>query len=458
MPALLESPRRVLPTLNADGTRRLIRPRLFPGRYFRARRVLAWSLLALFWLLPFARVGGKPAVLLDIPGRAFHLFGATFRATDGVLLMLALLVIFVAIFAVTAWVGRAWCGWACPQTVYMEFVFRPIERWIEGGRVGQQRLDREGADWRRVLKYGVFAVLSLGLANVFLAYFVGTERLGLWMTSSPAAHPTGFAVLLVTSSLIYADFGFFREQMCTVACPYARLQSVLLDPRSVVVGYDARRGEPRGRGAGHGDCVDCGACVTTCPTGIDIREGLQLECIACAQCVDACDSVMLKFARPIGLIRYDAQHALSPSQGSLRTNRPRLVIYPLLLVGLLGALIFFARGADQPEVTLLRGIGAPFELRGDHVQNQIRIKIENRSGEDANYRLELLDLPEAILVAPENPLHVAAGERATTSVFVTVPLDALPLGSRPVQFAIHDEHGLLLRLPYRLLGPRKVGS
>jgi polyferredoxin len=167
---------------------------------------------------------------------------------------------------------------------------------------------------------------------------------------------------------------------------------------------------------------------------------------------------MLKFARPTGLIRYDAQHALSSSQGSLRPNRPRLIIYPLLLVGLLGALIFFARGANQPEVTLLRGIGAPFELRGDHVQNQIRIKIENRSGEDANYRLELLDLPDAVLVAPENPLHVAAGERATTSVFVTVPLDALPLGSRDVQFGIRDEHGLILHLSYRLLGPRKAGS
>jgi cytochrome c oxidase accessory protein FixG len=462
MPSVLPTPQRFLPTLNADGTRRRIRPRLFDGRYLRARRVVGWALMLLFWTLPFVRVGGKPAVLLDIPARAFQLFGATFRATDGVVLMLALLVIFVGVFALTAWVGRVWCGWGCPQTVYMELLFRPLELWIEGGRGAQQRLDREGANGRRWVKYAAFAVLSLALANVFLAYFVGTERLATWMTSSPLAHPTGFTVLSLTAALIYADFGVFREQMCTVACPYARLQSVLLDPKSIIVGYDARRGEPRGRGAGRGDCVDCGACVVTCPTGIDIREGLQLECISCAQCVDACDSVMTKFKRPTGLIRYASQQAFQASRASLGPARPRLVVYPALLVVLVGALIYFGGRASQPEVTLLRGIGAPYELRGGRVQNQIRIKIENRSAQAASYSLALLGIAEAELVAPENPLRVAPGQRAETSVFVLVPRQALPLGSRDVLFGVRDERGLSLQVPYRLLGPRnsaaKVGS
>lgn len=452
------APRRVLPTLNQDGSRRWIRPRPFDGRFVRARRWVGWVLVALFAGLPFVRVGGNPALLFDIPARQFHMFGATLRATDGVLLMLLLLAIFVSIFAVTAWIGRAWCGWACPQTVYLELLFRPLERWIEGGRNAQLRLDREGPNARRFVRYAVFALLSVALANLFLSYFVGVERLGHWMSASPLSHPTGFLVVLVTSLLVYADFGYFREQMCTVACPYARLQSVLLDPKSIVVGYDAARGEPRGRGDGRGDCVDCGACVATCPTGIDIREGLQLECIACAQCVDACDSVMTKFGRPSGLIRHDAGYVLHGVKGSLRPHRPRLVAYSLVLAALLGGLAFFARGASRPEVTLLRGLGAPFELAGDRVRNQLRLKIQNRSSVAGAYRLEVLGVSGAELVAPENPLRIAAGERATTSVFVSVPIAALVNGSCTVQLQLHDEQGFDVQLSYRILGPSQTHS
>ncbi|HTV24110.1 MAG TPA: cytochrome c oxidase accessory protein CcoG, partial [Polyangiaceae bacterium] len=387
------APRRVLPTLNQDGSRRWIRPRPFDGRFVRARRKVGWGLIALFVTLPFVRVAGNPALLFDIPARQFHFFGATLRATDGVLLMLLLLAIFVAIFAITAWLGRAWCGWGCPQTVYLEFVFRPLERWIEGGRNAQLHLDREGPNARRFVRYAVFALLSVLLGNLFLSYFVGVERLKHWMTESPFTHPTGSLVVLVTSLLVYADFGYFREQMCTVACPYARLQSVLLDPKSIVVGYDAGRGEPRGRGTSNGDCVDCGACVATCPTGIDIRDGLQLECIACAQCVDACDSVMTKFNRPRGLVRYDASHALHGVKGSLRPHRSRLFVYSAVLVALVGGLVFFARGASRPEVTLLRGLGAPFELVGGSVRNQVRLKIQNRSSAGAAYHIDVLGVP-----------------------------------------------------------------
>lgn len=458
MSNLLESPNRVLPTLNADGTRRRIRPRPFTGRYFRARRVVAWALVVLFAGLPFLRVGGKPAVLFDVVAGEFVLFGSIFRATDGVLLMLVMLTIFISIFLLTAWVGRAWCGWACPQTVYMEFVFRPLERWLEGGRANQKRLDREGPSARRLLKHAVFAVLSVALANVFLAYFVGTERLATWITSSPLAHPSGFSVIAVTSGLVFADFAYFREQMCTVACPYARLQSVLLDSKSIIIGYDRKRGEPRGRGEGRGDCVDCGACVVTCPTGIDIREGLQLECVACAQCVDACDSVMRKLQRPLGLIRYASQRELEHTQGSLSPHRPRLLAYPLMLVALIGTLIFFARGTSQPEVTLLRGIGAPFDVQGEQVHNQIRVKIQNRSNQDQSYHLELVNLPEARLIAPENPLRVPAGERGVTSVFVVLPVGSITSGSREVSFGVQDDAGATLTVPYRLLGPRKAGS
>jgi cytochrome c oxidase accessory protein FixG len=449
---------RVLPTLNADGSRRQIRPRTFEGRFWRARRRLAAVLMIVFAGLPFVRVGGKPLVLLDVAAREFTLFGTTFRPTDGVLLMLALLSIFVGIFLVTAWLGRAWCGWACPQTVYMEFLFRPLERWLEGGLNAQKQIDRTGPNLRRAAKYGVFALLAVALAHVFLAYFVGVERLAHWLTRSPLEHPGGFLVVGATALLVFADFGYFREQMCTIVCPYARLQSALLDPSSLIVGYDRARGEPRGRGAERGDCVDCGACVVTCPTGIDIRDGLQLECIACAQCVDACDSVMLKFQRAPGLVRYDTAQRLTEPQRSIPARRTRIGVYALVLCGLLAALFAAGRGVNRAEITLLRGIGAPFVWEGDRVRNQIRIKIENRTDAAATYQIGLANAPGAEFVAPDNPLAVAAGGRATTSVFVSLPVSAFRSGSVTVGLVFQDDHGVRQERAYQLLGPRKVGS
>ena len=448
---------RVLPTLNDDGTRRRIRPRTFEGRFWRARRGVALGLMLLFAGLPLLRVAGKPALLLDVAAREFTFFGATFRATDGVLLMLAMLAAFVAIFLVTAWIGRAWCGWACPQTVYMEFLFRPLERWIEGGLSGQKQLDRSGGGWRRTLKHGVFALLSLVLANLFLAYFVGVDRLVHWMTRSPLEHPTGFLVVGTTALLVFADFGYFREQMCTIACPYARLQSALIDPGSLIIGYDRARGEPRGRGPGMGDCVDCRACVVACPTGIDIREGLQLECIACAQCVDACDSVMARFQRPLGLIRYAAARSFSEAKQSLPARRGRVGLYGLLLVSLLAALGAYGSRAQHADITLLRGIGAPFQLDGDLVRNQLRIKIENPEREPVCFQLSLEHAPGAQLVAPENPLCVPAGGRATSSLFVTLPASAFH-GDLQVMLVLRDGRGAVHERPYRLLGPGRAGS
>lgn len=270
--------------------------------------------------------------------------------------------------------------------------------------------------------------------------------------------PRGFISVAAISALIFADFRYFREQMCTVVCPYAKLQSVLLDAKSLVIGYDGRRGEPRGRGPGRGDCVNCGACVVACPMGIDIRDGLQLECVACAQCVDACDTVMTKFRRPRGLIRYDQAHVFEGSTASRRPLRPRLIAYSLTLAGLLGGLVFFGRSADKPEITLLRGLGAPFRVQGDRVQNQVRIKVQNRSDRDGAYRLELLSPAEAELIAPENPLHVAAGDHQTTSVFVVLPVSALENGSRTVTFGVSDADGYDAEFPYRVLGPVEAGS
>lgn len=449
------APQRVLPTLNADGTRNRIRPRLYDGRLLRARRRVAWALIALFVGLPFLKIQGKPAILLDVIHRQFVFFGRTFLATDGVLLMLLMLSIFVTVVLTTALVGRAWCGWACPQTVYMEFLFRPLERLFEGPREAQLKLDKAGLSARRIAKNLVYVALSFLLANVFLAYFVGPSTLFHWVSSPPSQHLGGFSVVAVTAGLVYFDFGYFREQMCTVACPYARLQSVLLDPKSLLIGYDAQRGEPRSKGkakvAGHGDCIDCQACVVSCPTGIDIRQGLQLECIACGQCADACDSIMDRIHKPRGLIRYSSQASLETRQAT-KLLRPRVIIYGLLLLGLLGVLFRLAASPATSEITVLRGLGAPFTESGDQVINQLRLKVQNRSPAAEKFDVQVLDLPAARVVAPELPLSVAASEQGAANFFIVVPRAELR-GSRKIRLRVSDGRSSEV-VPYTLLGPQ----
>lgn len=334
-PRMPGEPPRVLATLNDDGSRRWLKPRVSPGRFLSRRRAVAYGLILLFTAIPYIQVGGRPLVLLDLPARRFTIFGVTFLPTDTVLLALFMVSVFVGVFLLTALLGRVWCGWACPQTVYMEFVYRPIERLLEGspGRRRKGVLAESGVG--KVLKFGAFLVVSLFLAHTFLAYFVGVERLAHWVTRSPLEHPSGFLIVAAVTGLMLFDFGYFREQMCLVACPYGRFQSALLDRSSLIVSYDRKRGEPRGRktvslplvdgaGSARGDCVDCGLCVATCPTGIDIREGLQMECVHCAQCIDACDAVMTKLGMPRGLIRYSSQDAIEGKQA--RFLRPRVVI------------------------------------------------------------------------------------------------------------------------------------
>jgi cytochrome c oxidase accessory protein FixG len=453
---------RVLPTLNTDGTRRKLRPQLYAGRFLSARRVVGLSLIALFVFLPFGRLNGKPLMLLDVVDREFTLFGRTFLATDGVLLMLLMLSLFVGILLLTATLGRAWCGWGCPQTVYMEFLFRPIERLFEGKAHSRAERAQVGGALRLLAKNGVFLGLSFLVGNVFLAYFVGTERLFGWMRHSPLAHPEGFMVMAATAGLVFFDFAYFREQMCTVICPYARLQSALFDKDSLIVGYDERRGEPRSHGksqAGSGDCIDCGACVKTCPTGIDIRKGLQLECIACAQCVDACDSIMARVKKPKGLIRYASQRSLSGAKR--RLLRPRVFFYGGLLLLLLGALILAGEAQQGVQLTVLRGQGAPYVLSSDGVQCQVRLKIENHTSKAETYHISIMLGPKAEaaealggrVVLPENPVFVPSLGRRTAGGFVILPETEFHQGRVPIVVQVRDSRGQSQSVSYQLLGP-----
>ncbi|HEX8725517.1 MAG TPA: cytochrome c oxidase accessory protein CcoG [Gemmatimonadaceae bacterium] len=455
---------RVLPTLNEDGSRRWIRPRPSPGRFWHRRRVVAYALMFVFFIIPYLRMNGKPLVLLDLPRRQFTLFGTTFLPTDTLLLMFLLFSIIIAIFLLTALAGRVWCGWGCPQTVYMEFLFRPIERLFEGGRSGSMQMDREGTRGqlhpRRLAKYAVYLVLSLFLAHTFLAYFVGIDRLVEWVQQSPFEHPTSFAIMAITTFAIMADFTWFREQTCLVACPYGRWQSVLLDRQSLIVAYDRNRGEPRGKGkdrTGLGDCIDCGACVITCPTGIDIRDGLQMECIHCTQCADACDAIMDRVGTPRGLIRYSSRAALEGER--VRRLRPRVVLYPLALAVAVGGLVFTLGTRAPADVTVLRGLGEPYVVEPNgQVANQLRVKITNRADGDRVYRISIEGAGHGTVVAPDNPMAVAAGQTGTMTLFVMLPPDAFHDGARRIDVRVSDGQGFTQGVPYRLVGPESDES
>lgn len=449
---------RVLATLNEDGSRRWIRPKPSAGSWVIRRRTVAYALMAFYLAFPHLRWNGKPWMLLDLPRREFTFFGATFLPTDTLLLMLLFVSTLVFIFLLTALFGRVWCGWACPQTVWMEFLFRPIERLVEGGYANSRALDKDKRHFtpRRLLKYAIYAVLAVLLGNTFLAYFVGTDALFRWMGQSPLEHPTPFLVMAVVSIGVFLDFTWFREQTCLVACPYGRWQSALLDKQSVIVAYDKTRGEPRGHGhgerAGLGDCVACNACVNTCPTGIDIRDGLQMECIHCTQCIDACDGIMEKVGKPRGLIRYSSQDAMAGNPP--RFLRVRTVLYPLAFTLFFGAFLVALATKSTADVTLLGPIGAPFTREADGtVVNQLRIKVANRSGAPQAYTIAYLDEPGARFIAPENPLRVAPGATVTTSVFITQAAERFANGERRVRLRIDDGARFQREFTWRLPGP-----
>ena len=468
----------VLATLHKDGTRRWIRPRTSEGRFLTGRRAVAYGLMVIFLALPHVTIGGKPAILIDLLKRQFTILGTTFAPTDTNLLFLLVLGGLLGVFLVTALFGRVWCGWACPQTVYMEFLFRPLDRLFEGSYQQQAKLDRQGGGARRVLKNVVIVAISVFLANTFLAYFVGWSQLMTYVTSAPSEHPTAFLVVVGVSLAMAFDFGWFREQTCLVACPYGRFQSVLLDRASLIVGYDRVRGEPRGKlkknkarplpvavgvqaepasaePAPKGDCIDCKACVTTCPTGIDIRDGLQLECIGCAQCIDACDAIMERVGKPKGLVRYGARSELEEGQPS-KTLRPRVVIYTVAMLLVLGALGFSLVGRESANVKALRGIGRPYAtLPSGEISNQLRIKIHNQSDEVRSYSLRLVTPAGAELVVPENPLLITPRELRESNLFVVLPAARFAeLGEVACTLEISDGVDFTKTVSVTLLGPK----
>lgn len=458
-----------LSTLNEDGSRKWIRPRPSHGRTQRARHAVAYFLIALFASLPWLRMNDKPVLLLDIVHREFTILGTTFFATDTLLLAFTLVTIFVSIFAITAIFGRLWCGWACPQTVYLEFVFRPIERFFDGtpGRAGQTIFKKLGISGPA--KFAAYLLLSFFVANVFLAYFVGTDNLVRWVTRPPTEHSVGFMLVVFVTGAMLFDFGYFREQMCIVACPYGRFQSVLLDRHSMIVGYDAKRGEPRGRqqkkdlslpvlepAARSGDCVDCGLCVATCPTGIDIRNGLQLECIHCAQCIDACNAVMTKLDRPEGLIRYGTQSEFGGEKR--RFWRPRLAWYGTVLTVIITIATMWVVNREPADVLLLNQTGRTFTLEpGGRITNHARLKFTNRNDTTQTFTVKPTDPKVSLQVVVEPVVDGRKG--MTIPIIVSAPPEMFARGKAMITLDVtSDAAGFSRQVRVTLLGPANAGA
>lgn len=385
-----ESFRDHLSTVTQEGKRVWIYPKRQKGRFYTARTIVSFFLLAILFITPWIKSDGHPFILFNVFERKFILFGLAFGPQDFYIFAIGFvtLVVFVVLF--TAIFGRVFCGWACPQTVFMEMVFRKIEYFIEGDSAQQRALDKSPMDgskfFKKFIKHLIFFIISFFIGNTFIAYIIGVDATLKLVTSSPLDSLTGFIAVTVFSLIFYFVFSKFREQACTIVCPYGRLQGVLLDPNTVVVAYDNVRGEPRGKfdkenPDNKGDCIDCHLCVAVCPTGIDIRNGTQLECVNCTSCIDACDSIMDKVERPRGLIRYASMKGIKDKVKFKIT--PRIILYSTLLVVLLSIFTILLFSREDVKVNVLRSPGKIYqEMPDGKISNLYHVKLVNNTFKD----------------------------------------------------------------------------
>lgn len=456
-----------LATSDEKGRRIFLHPSDVRG-FFRRHRTRVQAVLILFFLaLPWFKIQGRQALLLNIADRQFEIFGLSLRAHNAPLLFLVFAAAGFGLFFATSVLGRVWCGWACPQTVFIDGVFRRIERWIDGPALERRALDR--APWtakklfKRSIKWSLFLFVSLILTHSFLAYFVGTEKLAKMITSSPSENWGNFIFMAVSTGIILFDFAWFREQFCTIVCPYGRFQSVLMDSSSLVVAYDVARGEPRAtpqtkalaktHNSRLGDCVNCYRCVQVCPTGIDIRRGVQMECIACTACIDACDEVMTKIKKPTGLIRYD-------SLNMKRTSKRRIGLRGGLYLGLcvisIVALVFLVSRLKPVDVEILRAKNSPYTVQNLEngsvtVTNHILLELSNQSGETRSLRFTSLD-PDVELITAIQPYILQINQVTRADVFFRFSKSSLTNGQKKFRILIEDRE-FKIEKEVTLVGP-----
>ncbi len=386
-------------TVTKEGKRKFIYPKKPSGKFYTARTVVSYFLLAFLFIAPFIKLNGHPFIILNFLERKFIIFGIPFGPHDFYLLALAIITLIVSVFLFTVVWGRLFCGWICPQTIFMEMLFRKIEYLIEGDFQKQLKLKISPMNWekflKRTLKHVIFFALSFIISNFFLAYIIGVDQLLKIVTDPPSQHLAGLTAMIIFSLVFYWIYSSFREQVCTFVCPYGRLQGVLLDQNSVVIAYDYKRGEPRGKIRKNieqnlGDCIDCRLCVDVCPTGIDIRNGTQLECVNCTACIDACDDVMLKVKRPKGLIRYASKNEIETGKRKILT--PRAIGYSVVLILLVSITVYLLGTRSDFDLNILRTPGLLFQEQPDgKISNLYDLKIVNKTFNPMKAKLKLMN-------------------------------------------------------------------
>jgi len=452
-----------LSTLDESGNRKWLYPKKPEGRYYNYRKWLSYVLLAVLFGAPYVKIGGEPLLMINVLQRKFVIFGQVFWPQDFYLFGLAMITFVVFIVLFTVAFGRMFCGWVCPQTIFMEMLFRRIEYWIEGDWKHQQRLN--ALPWnaekirKKTIKHTLFLLISFLISNTFLAYIIGSDELIGIITDPPSEHVVGLVAITLFTLVFYGVFAKMREQVCTNICPYGRLQGVLLDRNSMIVAYDHKRGEGRSKwrkgedraAEGKGDCIDCGQCVDVCPTGIDIRNGTQLECINCTACMDACDSVMTKIGFEPKLIGYKSEESIST--GKPFTYTIRLKAYTLVLSILMVAVFALIITRSDIGATVLRTPGMLFqEGENNTITNLYNYKVINKTGEDMKLDIRVLKGPGTVKLVGENVSLPAQGTMEG-ALFIAIPREELTGPKTNVTVGIYNGDELLRKVKTNFIGP-----
>ena len=456
-------------TINEKGKRKFIFPKKPQGKYYERRKLVSYALLAFLLSSPFIKINGNQFLLFNVLDRRFNIFGMPFWPQDFYLVVILMITGVVGLTLFTVAFGRIFCGWFCPQTIFMEMVFRRIEYWIDGDRGAQIKL--ESQEWnaekirKRVLKWFVFLIISFGIANVFLAYLVGSDTLEAMIVEGPLSNVKTLVVLSIFTGIFYFVFTWFREQVCIIACPYGRLQGVLLDNKSIVVAYDYVRGENENGRAKFkknedrikqkiGDCIDCHQCVNVCPTGIDIRHGTQLECTNCTACMDECDLMMEKVNLPKGLIRYASEVEISKKEKFQLTTRMKGYIAVLVILTTVMVSMILLR--TEVDTKILRLSGQLYEEKGKNISNVYTYRIINKTNDNLkNITFKLIHPKQGTLkLVGNSTLHVEKANAATGTLFVEIPLVLLETDNTKINIEVHQGNKVIETITTNFLGPR----
>lgn len=429
--------------LDENGNRNFIIPAEVKGYFHSLKKKFHFVLLCIFIGLPWLTINGKQLLLFNIPQRRFYFFGMEFFAHDTPLVFFLIMIFVIGLALATALFGRIWCGWACPQTVFIEFLYRQIERWSEGNYLERRQLRQEEMSFRKfrkvTLKWILYALTSTLIAHSFIAYFTGSTELLEMMKGSPSENLSYFFMVFGMTGVLLFNFGWFREQFCVIVCPYGKFQSALMDQQTITVMYDDKRGEPRKGSADFGikkgDCVSCQKCVQVCPTKIDIRNGVQLECVGCTACIDACDDIMRKINKPTGLIRYKPL-----TDRPVNWLRPRVLLYSSILAACVLGFTLLMILSESLRIEVLRS-KTPYTMRindsQELVQNQFILRLENHSSELIYLQVET---PSHIkMTLPENPIIIQRNQKRDVPIFVETSIQQLEGGKYDAEIRLHHE-------------------